>query len=40
VVLRAVRDFWWLRLRLWVDRSRALRRGQAVLEPSVAEPAD
>jgi len=33
VVLRAVRDFWWLRLRLWVDRSRALRRGRAVLEP-------
>jgi glycosyltransferase involved in cell wall biosynthesis len=36
VVLRAVRDFWWLRLRLWVDRSQALRRGRAILEPSAA----
>jgi glycosyltransferase involved in cell wall biosynthesis len=31
VVLRAVRDFWNLRLRMWVNRSRALRRGQRVL---------
>ena len=28
VVLRAVRDFWSLRLRMWVNRSRALRRGE------------
>jgi glycosyltransferase involved in cell wall biosynthesis len=33
VVLRAVRDFWALRLRLWANRSRALRRGQALLRP-------
>jgi glycosyltransferase involved in cell wall biosynthesis len=31
VVLRAVRDFWRLRLRMWVNRSRALRRGVPVL---------
>ncbi len=33
VVLRAVRDFWRLRLRLWANRAAALRRG----EPVVAE---
>jgi glycosyltransferase involved in cell wall biosynthesis len=32
VVLRAVRDFWLLRLRMWANRSRALRRGKPVLE--------
>jgi glycosyltransferase involved in cell wall biosynthesis len=31
VVARAVRDFWALRLRLWANRSAALRRGAAVL---------
>jgi glycosyltransferase involved in cell wall biosynthesis len=31
VVLRAVRDFWLLRLRLWADPKRALRRGQPIL---------
>ena len=31
VVLRAVRDFWWLRLRLWANRGAALRRGQSIL---------
>jgi glycosyltransferase involved in cell wall biosynthesis len=31
VVLRAVRDFWSLRLRLWVDRDRALERGAPIL---------
>jgi glycosyltransferase involved in cell wall biosynthesis len=31
VVLRAVRDFWRLRLRMWVNRARALRRGEPVL---------
>ena len=31
VVLRAVRDFWRLRLRLWLDRDRALARGVPVL---------
>jgi glycosyltransferase involved in cell wall biosynthesis len=33
VVLRAVRDFWRLRLGLWVDRRRALRSGSRLLEP-------
>jgi glycosyltransferase involved in cell wall biosynthesis len=32
VVLRAVRDFWALRLRLWAARRRALGRGQPILE--------
>jgi glycosyltransferase involved in cell wall biosynthesis len=31
VVLRAVRDFWRLRLRMWVNARRALSRGEAVL---------
>jgi glycosyltransferase involved in cell wall biosynthesis len=31
VVVRAVRDFWLLRLRMWVDRDRALRRGEPIL---------
>jgi glycosyltransferase involved in cell wall biosynthesis len=31
VVLRAVRDFWSLRLGLWLDREAALRRGDPVL---------
>ncbi len=33
VILRAVRDFWRLRLSMWVNRSRALRRGRPVLDP-------
>ncbi|CAN5733691.1 hypothetical protein BH23CHL7_BH23CHL7_02920 [soil metagenome] len=32
VVLRAVRDFWRLRLRLWLRRGSALERGEPVLE--------
>jgi glycosyltransferase involved in cell wall biosynthesis len=31
VVFRAVRDFWLLRLRMWSNKARALRRGQAIL---------
>ena len=31
VVARAVRDFWALRLRLWIDRDAALRRGRPVV---------
>ncbi|HET7028024.1 MAG TPA: glycosyltransferase family 2 protein [Candidatus Limnocylindrales bacterium] len=31
VVWRAVRDFWLLRLRLWVNRGRALHRGAPIL---------
>ena len=31
VVLRAVRDFWRLRLQMWVNRASALRRGQPVI---------
>ncbi|MDQ2966326.1 MAG: glycosyltransferase family 2 protein [Chloroflexota bacterium] len=32
VVLRAVRDFWALRLRLWAAHRQALRRGESILE--------
>jgi glycosyltransferase involved in cell wall biosynthesis len=32
VVLRAVRDFWRLRLRMWVSRARALKRGEPLLD--------
>jgi glycosyltransferase involved in cell wall biosynthesis len=31
VILRAVRDFWRLRLQMWVNRERTLRRGEPVL---------
>ena len=31
VVFRAVRDFWRLRLRMWANRERALRRGEPIL---------
>ena len=31
VVLRAVRDFWSLRLRMWANRSRAMRRGEPMV---------
>ena len=31
VVFRAVRDFWWLRLRMWVNAERALGRGEPIL---------
>ena len=36
VVLRAVRDFWRLRLRLWFTRGTALERGEAVIEAPAA----
>jgi hypothetical protein len=36
VVLRAMRDFWSLRLRLWVNERRALERGEPILR-EVAE---
>jgi glycosyltransferase involved in cell wall biosynthesis len=32
VIWRAAKDFWSLRLRLWVNRTRALARGEAVLD--------
>ncbi|HEX5014036.1 MAG TPA: glycosyltransferase family 2 protein [Candidatus Limnocylindrales bacterium] len=32
VIVRAVRDFWLLRLRMWSNRGRALRRGTRVVE--------
>jgi glycosyltransferase involved in cell wall biosynthesis len=32
VVWRAVKDFWWLRLRMWSNRARALRRGESMTE--------
>ena len=31
VVFRAIKDFWLLRLRMWANRSLALRRGAAIL---------
>ncbi len=31
VIWRAVKDFWALRLRLWANRARALRRGESML---------
>jgi glycosyltransferase involved in cell wall biosynthesis len=31
VIWRAVKDFWSLRLRLWADRERALRRGEPIV---------
>jgi glycosyltransferase involved in cell wall biosynthesis len=31
VVFRAMRDFWSLRLRMWLTRSRALKRGEPIL---------
>jgi len=36
VILRAVRDFWSLRLRLWANRARALRRGTPVVSEATA----
>ncbi len=33
VVLRAVRDFWRLRLRMWANRSGAMRRGEPMVRP-------
>ncbi|HET7728299.1 MAG TPA: glycosyltransferase family 2 protein [Candidatus Limnocylindrales bacterium] len=32
VIWRAVKDFWSLRLRLWANRERALRRGRPILD--------
>jgi len=31
VIWRAVKDFWSLRLRLWANRERAMKRGEAIL---------
>jgi len=36
VIFRAVRDFWSLRLRLWSNRTRALRRGTPVVSEGTA----
>ncbi len=38
VIWRAVKDFWWLRLRLWAGPARALRRGTPIAEPLPAVP--
>ena len=35
VVFRAVRDFWNLRLRLWANRTRALRRGSPMVDDAI-----
>jgi glycosyltransferase involved in cell wall biosynthesis len=32
VILRAIRDFWLLRLRMWASRERALSRGEPILD--------
>jgi hypothetical protein len=32
VIWRAVKDFWSLRVRMWANRARALRRGDAIVE--------
>jgi glycosyltransferase involved in cell wall biosynthesis len=32
VILRAIRDFWRLRIAMWMDRERALRRGRPIVE--------
>lgn len=36
VILRAIRDFWRLRIAMWLNRDRALRRGRPIVE--VAPP--
>jgi len=36
VVFRAVRDFWLLRLRMWANRDRALRRGQPMVDDATS----
>ena len=38
VILRAVRDFWRLRLHLWVDRRKAMRRGEHILREAPPQP--
>jgi len=38
VVLRAVRDFWHLRLRMWVNTRRALGRGEPILGEASVDP--
>src|SRR3954451_873690 len=40
VIWRAVKDFWALRLRLWANRDRALRRGRPILGTGPASAAD
>jgi hypothetical protein len=32
VIARAIRDFWRLRIAMWLDRGRALRRGRPIVE--------
>jgi glycosyltransferase involved in cell wall biosynthesis len=39
VILRAVRDFWRLRLFMWAEPDRALRRGEPILRDTLASPA-
>jgi glycosyltransferase involved in cell wall biosynthesis len=34
VILRAMRDFWRLRIAMWLNRERALRRGRPIVEPA------
>ena len=37
VVLRAVRDFWWLRLRLWANPRHALALGEPIIDETPAD---
>ena len=39
VVLRAMRDFWRLRIAMWLNRGRALRRGRPIVEPASSDEA-
>ncbi len=38
VIVRAIRDFWSLRIRLWAAPRRALRRGSPILADEAAQP--
>ncbi len=37
VILRAIRDFWRLRIAMWLNRDRALRRGRPIVEPAAPD---
>jgi hypothetical protein len=38
VIARAMKDFWALRLRMWANRDRALRRGRPILGTGLGDP--
>jgi glycosyltransferase involved in cell wall biosynthesis len=39
VILRAIRDFWRLRIAMWLDRKRALRRGKPIVGSATGQAA-